>query len=240
MSLASDSVLSILKNDFVVGWKNINREDYVGSSHGYKCDEAAVGTTNGAGPRNIQMFVLSRGSRVVHCLPGFWHPEDLAVELQHAKVLHRLWVDDRPNTDKSAMFARIQMTALRTHSKAMTARSSWQGFDAKNEKMRLESGPRDTFYYDDQGQAKALKPINVLVHERMAKRPFLSFRKFDTEQFIDYGRPYYDNNKKLGVGVQFGTEGYMESQKRMEQRRKAREKAKGKAEPESQPKPQPN
>ena len=50
MSLSADNVLDLLESDFVVGWQNIQREDYVGSSHGYTCEEAAVGTTNGAGP----------------------------------------------------------------------------------------------------------------------------------------------------------------------------------------------
>jgi hypothetical protein len=59
VSLSQDPVLSLLKEHFVVGWKNINREDYVGSSHGYTCAQSAVGTTNGAGPRNMQSFVLS-------------------------------------------------------------------------------------------------------------------------------------------------------------------------------------
>ena len=71
----------LLKSDFVVGWKNIQREDYVGASHGYTCEQPAVGTTNGAGPRNTQMFVLSPGGVVLHALPGFWHPDELAAEL---------------------------------------------------------------------------------------------------------------------------------------------------------------
>ncbi len=227
MSLSSDQVLKVLKRDFVVGWKNIAREDYVGSSHGYTCDDTAVGTTNGAGPRNMQMFVLSRGGVVVHCLPGFWHPDDLVTELQHAKLLHRLWIDDRQKSGKKKMFARMQLSAIRSHSDLMTARSGWQGFDAANERERLKHGPRDTFYMVN-GKPKGMKPLNVLIHERMAKRPFVSFKKFDTEEFIDYGRPYYDNN---GGGVDFrGSKGYLESQKRMAERRKIREEKRRKAE----------
>ena len=205
----------MLKEHFVVGWKNIKDEDYVGSSHGYTCSDAAVGTTNGAGPRNTQMYMLAPDGVVLHCLPGFWHPEDLAQELRMGRELYRLWKDKRSKKDKRSMFKRIQLTAMWMQSREMRSRSGWQGFDAKNERMRLkylaDGQQRDTFYYEN-GKPTNLKPTSVLVHERMAQRPFLKISKFDTEVFIDYGRPYYDNNRG---GVSFGgSTGYMESQKR--------------------------
>ncbi len=213
----------MLKKHFVVGWKNIRRADFVGSSHGYTCEEAAVGTTNGAGPRNTQIFVLAPDGVVLHCLPGFWHPEDLAYELDMARVIYRLWKDKRSKQDKRSMFARFHRRAIRTQPRAMIARSGWQGFDASNERKRLEWGPRDTFYYDENNKPGKMKPLSVLVHERMAARPFVSFSKFDTEKFIDYGRPYYDNNVRVsGTGVGFGGKGYMASQKRMAERREKR------------------
>lgn len=223
MSLSAKPVLNLLETDFVVGWENIQREDYVGSSHGYTTDEVAVGTTNGAGPRNMQTFVLSGDGTVMHCLPGFWHPDDLVVELHHGKAMHRLWNDRRPKSEKRKMFSRMMIAALRTHPAEMTARSGWQGFDANNERNRLEQGLRDTFFVDEHGKPTELKPLNVVVHERMAKRPFVSFKSFDTEEFIDYGRPYYDNNRGKGVGVDFGSDGYMDSQRRMAEKRAERE-----------------
>ena len=39
-----------------------------------------------------------------------------------------------------------------------------------------------------------LKPLNVLVHERMARRPFVAWTDFDIESFVDYGRYFYDLN----------------------------------------------
>lgn len=218
----------MLESDFVVGWNNIADEDYVGSSHGYTCQEAAVGTTNGAGARNTQILVLSPGGTVLHALPGFWHPDDLATELQFSKAMYRLWKDrTRSRADKNKMAARMQLAALRTHSPAMFARSSWQGFDQQAEVKRLNMGAdRDTFVRDSQGelaQGMRLKPINVLVHERMAQRPFESIRRFDVAEFADYGRDYYDNNARVdGTGVRFGTKGYMASQKRQADRKKAR------------------
>ena len=227
MTLPQEPVFSLLKNHFVVGWHNIDDEDFVGSSHGYTCKESAVGTTDGAGPRNTQMFILAPDGVVLHCLPGFWHPDDLAFELKFGQVMNRLWQDDRSKAGKKSMFAAMHRRAIRTMPAAMLARSAWQGFDANNERMRLERGQRDTFYYSQDGKPTRLKPICILLHERMLARPFVPFRKFDTETFIDYGRPYYDNNMRIdGVGVTFGTEGYMKSQERMAEHAKERAKTK--------------
>jgi len=224
----------MLESDFVVAWRNIAREDYVGASHGYTCQQSAIGTTNGAGARNTQILMLSPGGTVLHALPGFWHPDDLATELEFSKAMYRLWKDPRRSrADKREMASRMQLSALRTHSDAMFARSGWQGFDRQAELKRLETDPvRDTFARDRQGvvgKSPKLKPINVLVHERMASRPFRSFRSFDVAEFADYGRDYYDNNVRLGgPGVRFGSTGYMASQKRQQDREKARKAKKDK------------
>lgn len=250
MSLSVEPAISTLEKHFVVGWKNNKGEKYVGSSHGYTCDQPAVGTTNGAGPRNMQTFVLAHDGTVLHCLPGFWHPEDLAHELNMARTLYRLWKDPRPRKEKRKMFSRIQLRTMADQPSAMRARSSWQGFDAQNEKRRMEKlakrrKKRDTWVYDEKGRAKSLKPTCQVVRERMAKRPLRHFARFDIEDFVDYGRPYYDNNARVdGVGVNFaGSDGAMASQKRMRDRKKAREaakrakkeRAKRKARPTSRP-----
>ncbi len=206
MSLPSKAVFPILKRDFVLGWKNIRREDYVGASFGYTRKHACVGTTNGAGAHNVQIFVLSPDLVVLHALPGFWHPEDLARELQFAKTLWRLWQDDtRTDAQKRDMCRRLQLTELRSQPAVMYARSDWQEFDKSREAAALaREKDRDTFKHTDDGEIKLnprgapmLKALNVLTHERMALRPFLRFEDFDIARFIDYGRKFYDNN--LGV-----------------------------------------
>ena len=205
MSLPDDAVYPILEKDFVLGWKNIRREDYVGASFGYSKKHACVGTTNGAGAHNVQIFVLSPDLVVLHALPGFWHPEDLARELRFAKALLRLWEDDtRTDAQKQAMYRRLQLTELRYQPAAMYARSDWQEFDKTREGAALASKDRDTFRHTEDGKVKRtargepiLKALNVLTHERMAQRPFLRFEEFDFARFIDYGRKFYDNN--LGV-----------------------------------------
>lgn len=206
MSLPHEDVYPILEKDFILGWKNIRREDYVGASFGYTKNHACVGTTNGAGAHNVQIFVLSPDLVVLHALPGFWHPEDLARELRFAKALLCLWEDDtRSDADKQAMYRRLQLTELRYQPAAMYARSDWQEFDKTREGAALSSTKdRDTFRRTEDGKVKrtargepVLKPLNVLTHERMAQRPFLRFEEFDFARFIDYGRKFYDNN--LGV-----------------------------------------
>jgi hypothetical protein len=208
-------VFPLLKNDFEVGWYDIYKEDHVGYSYGYSQKKhCAVGTTNGAGAHNVQIFVLSADAVVMHALPGFWAPEDLARELQFAKALHHLWRDDsRSIAQKQDMFKRMQTAEPRHHPAATFARSAWQGFDESVERSQGE--PRDTVLdaaapasmpanlaqllsqattFNVRPGQPMMKPLNVLVHERMAVRPFVAFDQFDTAAFVDYGRLRYDLN----------------------------------------------
>ena len=224
----------MLKSDFVVGWRNIITEKYVGESFGYTCDQTSVGTTNGAGPHNVQIFVLSPDLTVLHALPGFWHPQDLAQELEFSKTLYRLWNDEgRSRQEKDALFAQMQLAEFKNHSKSTTIRSSWQGFDARNEQKRRGAGKvRDTFLTSADGSVRErrgrprMKPLNQLVHERMAQRPFVKFEDFDVAVFADYGRILYDNNRRVdGRGEVFMTPRKVEKQKqRQERRRMGRER----------------
>ncbi len=195
----------MLQSDFVLGWKDIIREDYVGRSFGYSSRQTSVGTTNGAGPHNVQIFILSPDLVVLHALPGFWHPEDLARELRFAKVLHCLWRSKNHTwVQKRKIYRRLQLAEARHHPKETYARSTWQPFDENRERARLRQGPRDTFQCSDQGYLLAdvrgnlmMKPINALVHERMAKQGFVWFDDFDIAAFIDYGNLFYDNNQRV-------------------------------------------
>lgn len=197
MTLPDENVLGLLKSSFVVGWKNIEREEHVGQSHGYGRMHTAVGTTNGAGGSNVQIFVLSPDRVVLHALPGFWHPEDLAAELQFALVVDRLWRDDtRTRAEKEQMFASMHARELRTQSEDTTARSEWQGFD-KSRELRLAASKNgdelDTVVVGRDGGME-MKPLNILMRERMSVRPFVAFADFDVDEYVRYGRKYYDNN----------------------------------------------
>ena len=115
----------MLQKDYVCGWKDIRKEDFCGVSHGYSKSQVAVGTTNGAGGRNVQIFVLTPDGRVLLALPGFWHPEDLRTELKFGKVLHRLWRDDsRSLEDKVRMWRRLHRHQPSTHSAFRTGAAS--------------------------------------------------------------------------------------------------------------------
>ena len=74
--------MALLAGSFVLGARNIEKDGHVGLSRGYRVDQTAVGTTNGAGGRNVQLLVLAADETVVHALPGFWHAEDLLPELR--------------------------------------------------------------------------------------------------------------------------------------------------------------
>ena len=89
MSLSSNRVLAILKSSLVCGFKNIKDEPYAGASGHHDPDTAAVHTTNGAGPHNVQIFLLNADGVVLHCLPGYWAPDDLVHEMKFALSLNR-------------------------------------------------------------------------------------------------------------------------------------------------------
>ena len=219
MTLPNEEVLDLLRDNFVVGWRNIQRQEFVGNSQGYKKTHTAVGTTNGAGGRNVQLFVLASDLTVLHVLPGFWHADDLVDELRFATQLHRLWKNDRRDrAQKLRMAKAMRRTHVRNLSPHTVARSSWQSFDRRKELERYRTEPRDTIVLDDNGRPEVL-PLCYVVHERMDTRVFTSFKKFDTEGFVDYGRPYYDNNRGFDKGREFA------AAKRAQQRRlKSQEK----------------
>jgi hypothetical protein len=209
-------VLSELQSQWIVGWKNIITQEFVGDSHGYTCEQTAIGTTNGAGGRNVQLFMIAPDGVVVHALAGFWHPDDLLSELRFAReTLLPLWQDpSMPRHLKDSLYGGLQKQKAANNSEETRLRSRWQGFDAKNEMKRFEkAGGRDSVVLDDNGQPikgkkgrLKLKTLDVLIHDRMAARPFVPFEQFDVMAFADYGRTYYDNNKKVdGAGTTFMT-----------------------------------
>ncbi len=203
MTLPNDDVMELLQERFVLGTRNIERDGHVGTSHGYACDQTAVGTTNGAGGRNVQIVILAADETVVHALPGFWHPQDLLPELRLALELYQLHVDEtRSPAAKQAMFAALHRAHLRRHGDAATSRGAWQGFDAAYELSRAEREARDSVITGAGGQ-RAVKPLPQLVHERLLARPFRRLADFGMEAFVDYGRPYYDNNVGLDDGRRF-------------------------------------
>jgi hypothetical protein len=203
VTLPDPAVFSLLQRDFVLGWKNIKREDFVGDSAGYTRHQSCVGTTNGAGGRNVQLFVLAPDQVVLHALPGFWHPADLVHELHLAKAAWRLWQDSgRSLEQKRSMYRRLVLTDLRYQDPASYARSDWQSFDKSYQSGHLD---QDTFERNEMGKvqrtaagAPILKPLNVLTHQRMAARAFLPFDEFDVDAFVEYGTRYYDNNREPG------------------------------------------
>ncbi|MGE3173844.1 MAG: hypothetical protein AB7O97_14565 [Planctomycetota bacterium] len=203
MTLANDEILKLLESEFVLGWTNIQKEEHVGMSHGYRCTQTAVGTTNGAGGRNVQLVVLAPDETVLHVMPGFWHPDDLAAELRFARRVHRLWLDpDLDRAQKERMFDRMHAVHERGLSSDTLARSQWQSFDRAYELGRYRSEPRDAVVLDADGQPQ-VRPLCLLVHERMRARPFRKLDEFDMESFVDYGRPFYDNNMGLDDGRPF-------------------------------------
>jgi hypothetical protein len=203
VTLPNPEVMAMLQERFIVGARNIEREEHVGLSQGYSCSQTAVGTTNGAGGRNVQILVLAADETVVHALPGFWHAEDLCNELRLGLELYRLYLDeDLTPAQKQAMAAVLHRAHLRLYGDEEARRGDWQGFDRQYELERANKETRDTVT-GDTACTRALKTIPEIVHERLIARSFKRLADFGMETFVDYGRPYYDNNGGIDRGRTF-------------------------------------
>ena len=195
MTLPNEDVISFLQSRFILVHRNIEKDDHVGLSHGYKTTQCAVGTTNGAGPRNVQFLILASDETVLHALPGFWHAEDLIPELQLAFEINRLYLDQsKVDAAKARMFEMLHKSHMRRYGPAAERRGYWQGFDRHAEVARARSGRRDSVKKTASGELE-LKSVPEIIHDRMLQRRFKKLADFDLESFVDYGLPFYDNNR---------------------------------------------
>ncbi|MFA6207787.1 MAG: hypothetical protein WCT03_19410 [Candidatus Obscuribacterales bacterium] len=204
MSLSNESVLSYLKNNYVCGTFDITGQPYAGVSGRHEINGNAVRTTNGAGPHNIQMFVLAADGTVLHCLPGYWDSQDLLEELSFAQQLNQVWLSSGSPEQKRQTFSRMQLAHIAKHPPAMVARSQMQGFDQQFEaRTRLNTSDTilntalaaQTLQMGGRAPAGAFKTTDVIMHERMAQRPFMPYTQFDVMAYSDYGKTKYDKHE---------------------------------------------
>jgi hypothetical protein len=207
VSLSQEPALSTLKNYMVCGYKDISGEPYAGMSGRHDRDGNAVQTTNGAGPHNIQMFIMSGDGTVLTCLPGYWAPQDLVYEVQFANQLNKVWTDPHlSRAQKDQTFTQLHLAHSEQHPRGMVSRSHLQGFDAMFEAQKLNSdaikNPTMLASYESWGPnanghfpMQAFKTTDVLMHERMAKRPFVAYNRFDVAAYSDYGKWQYDKEE---------------------------------------------
>jgi hypothetical protein len=102
------------------------------------------------------------------------------------------------------------------HSLDMRTRSHLQGFDEKKERrkgesdFKLEPGQQPTVTLTNRGlKLSDMKTVDQVVHERMAKRPFVPYEDFDVAAYVDYGQLRYDKHEndpnrgkgKKGIGL---------------------------------------
>ncbi len=208
MSLSQEPALSLLRNELVCGYKDISKEPYAGFSGAHRVNGNAAVTSNGAGPHNLQTFLLASDGTVLHCLPGYWQPQDLVREVEFAGRLYDVWENPSlSRAQKKEAFREMQLEHIQEHPVQMVKRSKMQGFDmqyeAKNHLYNSDtiSNPQlaQMILSKDMSTKKdavsAFKTTDVIMHERMANRPFVPYSQFDVAAFADYGRPKYDKNE---------------------------------------------
>jgi hypothetical protein len=200
VSLSIEPTFSLIKSDFVCGYRNIVGMPWAGDSGIHPVEGGAVTTTNGAGPHNIQMFVLNQQGMVLTCLPGYWDSNDLSIELKFAETVNDVWNDSKLSlAEKKAKYSEMHLAHIAEHPKAMVKRSQMQGFDKKYEAdNRAETS--DTILAHTGGPAKlkglVFKTTDQIFHERLAKQPFVTYDNFDVTSFSDYGKHKYDKKEE--------------------------------------------
>jgi hypothetical protein len=196
-------LFSKLRNRYVCGYRDIKSEGYAGDSGTHLPDATAVDTTNGAGPHNIQIFVLNSDGIVLHCLTGFWNSSDLAKELELAERLNGIWNDHSIIPEqKLALFRKMQVDHIRDHSPEMVARSHLQSFDKRHEAARKRDGDTirnasliDRYDTESMPPDEAFRTTDEIMHLRIASRPFVPYEAFDVARFADYGTMFYDKHE---------------------------------------------
>ncbi len=107
------------------------------------------GPANGAGARNVQIFLLTEDLHVLHVLPGFWHPIDFERALRFALALNRLWGgDSRTLIQKKNMFYRMHRAELCQQSAQMHARILYWPFAKYDDFDVAEYAGLGRRYYD--------------------------------------------------------------------------------------------
>jgi hypothetical protein len=196
--------MNYLQENFVCGYKDITNEPYCGVSGKHEVWGNAVNTTNGAGPHNIQIFVLNPDGTVLHCMPGYWNPEDLITELAFAQKVNRVYTSTGSESVKKAQYVHMHLAHIKEHSSQMVARSHMQGFDqmyearrkvGENDVIANASAVKSAMAAHAKIPDSAFKTTDVIMHERDAKQPFVAYNDFDVVSFSDYGTTKYDKQE---------------------------------------------
>lgn len=205
MSLSQEPAFSALKNYFVCGTKDITDEPYAGESGRHDNFGNAVVTTNGAGPHNIQIFMLSSDGTILNVLPGYWAPQDLVYEMGLANQLNRVWTSNLySRQQKDQLFKQMHLAHIQQHPKAMVQRSRLQGFDAQYEgetKLHTSDFIRNAALIEhpaapnQKWAASNFKTTDEVMHERLASHPFEKYEHFNVAAFSDYGKQRYDKHE---------------------------------------------
>lgn len=187
----------------MVGYRNIAGETYAGDSGVHPFDGNAVDTTNGAGPHNLQIFILAGDGTVLTCLPGFWNKYDLLEELKLAEKLNALHCDRHiQGKDKAALAAAMHLAHAKQHGEETTERSHLQGFDQRHiyeQRNILTDCIKDSELLQNADEKQiptgAFKTTDQIYHERMSKIGLLPYEKFDLPAYTNYGTSHYDRGE---------------------------------------------
>ena len=201
MTLSSADVRRVLNRQFVCGWQNITgKTPYAGKSNTHRPTNPARQVNNCSGHHNIQMFFMTSGGRVIHCLPGYWSTKHFLHEVEFVLKLARLYnAKSLSAAERNEKYLDLHLTHAYTHADDLQRSSELQGFD----KLHVKKNTKD-FQRREGFVRSGLKTADQVIHERMAARPFVPLEKFDVASYINLGRKQYKYNYGLKKGSKKG------------------------------------
>lgn len=162
-----------------------------------------------------QLLFLSGDGRVLHALTGPWRELDLAHELVFAKKMNKLWLhldwdlgaknqhfvkrhleqaEDWPAREQTQRFTLKAHECLARHPFTRLSEFPFIEFSGQGQWSfeGIPEQPLDPPVADlDARGYGTIKRADEIMHERMALRPFVHYRDFDTPVYSDYGRIKY-------------------------------------------------
>ena len=192
-----------MKQNFVMGFKNVAGKSYAGTSNRHKPSNAAKWVNNCAGSRNVQMFFMTPDGRVLSCLPGYWGPKHFLHEAELAVKLGNVYGSTKLTAaERNDEYLNLHLRHAFEHSQSVVRDSGLQGFDRKY----LLKKKKSDFQRNVGFVASGLKTPDQVLHERLAAVPFQRFEAFNTDSFVDMGTKHYSygHGLKKGMGCKCG------------------------------------
>jgi len=202
VTFSNPSVRSVLKNNFVCTYTNLEGDPTAGQSIRHRPNDPVGNCIRGNGKQNVQTLFLTPEGEVYHVATGFLSPEDFSEECRFAVQLFREYRKD-PST--------FRQTVIDAH----RDRLKNQGFsdrliESANPMMAMMQGMQN-------GMGNSQNPFGSFIRNQMLQDGQFSIRhplitadqiQRDPTPLVGNGKSFFASSSNGGGGMQIGPEGF--------------------------------